>query len=726
MNFSTLQQRTIASFLSSIFLVSLLIPSHRIYAQNVMKLPEIGTMLVRTASFIPPIVRGMTIYPQNPFQFDFIIDAGDNDFNSEVFTRESLKLIKYFLTALTVPENEMWVNLSPYERNRIIAKGLGQTEMGRDMLTQDYILKQLSASLMHPESSLGEDFWRHVYGSSHEKYGSLDIPLNTFNKIWIIPEKAEVSIHGTNVFVAESRLKVMLEEDYLALNEHINNTKHGLTTITKDAIQIIKGESSDIIRDVLIPEIEKEINNGEHFANLRQIYHSMILATWYKQNLRNSILGQVYIEKNRLKGIDLQDKIINQQIYDQYVKSFEEGVFNFIKEDYDVTTRLVIPRKYFSGGLDLAMTTTVAGDAAVEKLEDILADRPNQTVKFSLETDKGEPISVVSMQDDQKSTEDRNKNIPMTTPSDYRVEDSMVGVISSVSKLIYKIYIRNRSGLGSGFFVGEDDKYVYVLTNHHVIQYHKEISIFIPNSKESSTIPAEVIAIKKRPFLSITQVMFSFKGDMALLRVDKANLPEGYNAPMVRFSSRENFIRIGSGHQLDPGAIYGVDYYNSKDLLLKPIKRKETKMLVFHDKDLITTEISWSGASGGFISNSKGRVVGMSMSTTVSGKLNLVIPLTELLDFLKKHEVPGVQIENSQTEGNVPDMAIMSLVKKEEVGGIDFNSNMMDLKTQGKLGFQTIPVNMQSLHHLQIDGLVPVIYQIVPTSMPNLINNLKK
>jgi ABC-type sulfate/molybdate transport systems ATPase subunit len=73
---------------------------------------------------------------------------------AKAFNPESSKLIKYFLASLTIPEKDLWVNLShPYEKDRMIArKNLGQTEMGRDMLAQDYILKQLTASLIYPES----------------------------------------------------------------------------------------------------------------------------------------------------------------------------------------------------------------------------------------------------------------------------------------------------------------------------------------------------------------------------------------------------------------------------------------------------------------------------------------------------------------------------------------------------------------------------------------------
>ena len=73
------------------------------------------------------------------------------------------KIIKYFLVSLAMPNKDMWVNLSPYESKRIIPEVFGQTEMGRDLLAQDYILKQFTASLIYPEEGLGKKFWSKVY-----------------------------------------------------------------------------------------------------------------------------------------------------------------------------------------------------------------------------------------------------------------------------------------------------------------------------------------------------------------------------------------------------------------------------------------------------------------------------------------------------------------------------------------------------------------------------------
>ena len=335
------------------------------YAQSALNLPPVGTMIAPTSDFVPVVMRGIKIFPDNPLKFDFIMDTGNTDLEDEKFEEESSKLIKYFLASLTIPEDELWVNLSPYEKDRIIPDKLGVTEMGRDLLAQDYVLKQLTASLLYPEDELGEKFWDRVYSKANELYGMTEIPVNTFNKVWVVPESATVYENGDVAFVTESHLKVMLEEDYDALQQDKHETNdetmpvgsHGHKMDVADTSYI----ASNVIRDIIIPEIEKEVNTGEHFVLLRQIYNSMILATWFKRNLKESLLGQVYIEKNKVSGVDVEDKKVSKKIYDQYLEAFKVGVYDYIREDYDPNKKAMVPRKHFSGGFgfDRAMADAV-------------------------------------------------------------------------------------------------------------------------------------------------------------------------------------------------------------------------------------------------------------------------------------------------------------------------------------------------------------------------------
>jgi len=315
-----------------------------IYAQDFV-LPAPGQMVALSPAFNPPILKGLKVHPENPFKFEFILDQGNSSYSAE----ESTRLIKYFLAALTVPEKDLWVNLSPYEKNRIVPQTFGQTEMGRDLLAEDYMLKQITASLIYPEGAVGRKFWKKIYQEAAAKFGTTNIPVNTFNKVWIVPEKAVVyeNAKAGTAYVVEAKLKVMLEEDYLSMAKHTE----------KEAGTF----SSQIIREIVIPELTKEVNEGKNFAQLRQVYNSLILATWYKKKIKDSILEQVYADKNKVAGVGYGPNQV-ETIYQQYLKAFKKGVYNYIKEDVDPLTQQATPRKYFSGGVnffgDLAMITT--------------------------------------------------------------------------------------------------------------------------------------------------------------------------------------------------------------------------------------------------------------------------------------------------------------------------------------------------------------------------------
>ncbi len=321
-------------------------------------LPAPGTMVSLTPAYAPPLVRGIKVYKDNPFKFDFIVDAGDSKYgpNDPAFKESGKKLIAYFLASLTTPEKDMWVNLSPYEKDRIIPQNFGDTQMGNELLAQDYLLKQVTSSLMYPEGETGREFWKKIYMESLKRFGSLNIVVNTLNKVWIVPDRAVVyeNPKDNTVVLVESRLKVMLEEDYLAL--------------TKQKVEVAAANqqmSNDIIREVVVPALEKEVNEGRNFASLRQVYHSLILATWYKNNLKKSILSRGYVDRNKTNGIDIENKNLNQLIYEQYLKSYRKGVYNYIKEEVDPATNTVVPKKHFSGGFTaLGLNSKIQNEAA--------------------------------------------------------------------------------------------------------------------------------------------------------------------------------------------------------------------------------------------------------------------------------------------------------------------------------------------------------------------------
>ena len=377
-------------FICSLVMITFAMTSINIpflHAQELI-LSKPGEMVHLSPTFSPAMLKGIKVHPDNPFRFDFILDKGDSVIpaqagiqQQELLKQESTKLIKYFLASLTTPENDLWVNLSPYEKDRIIPNSFGLTEMGRDLLAQDYMLKQITASLIYPEDSIGKQFWKRIYEESSKKFGTTNIPVKTFNKVWIVPEKAVVyeNAKAGTAYVVESKLKVMLEEDYLAIDKNrrrpgdmFNKTNETCPQADCQAAKPLNMKApqvnnrnaqldtstlgSQIVREVVIPQLTKEINQGKNFTQLRQVYQSLILATWYKKKIKDSILSQVYTDKNKTAGINVDDPQEKLKIYEHYLKAFKKGVFNYIK-DIDTPNGISVPKKYFSGGMFMKLGT---------------------------------------------------------------------------------------------------------------------------------------------------------------------------------------------------------------------------------------------------------------------------------------------------------------------------------------------------------------------------------
>ncbi len=360
-------KRLISVWIIVSFIVSSVAWPGRGYAQDHLALPLPGTMVNLSPAYVPVLVKGLKIHPENPLLFDFILDTGKSGLkvNSTEFKSESEKLIKYFLASLTIKEDDLWVNLSPYEKDRMIPAELGKTELGRDMLAQDYILKQLTASLIYPEKQLGKEFWDKVYTKAQQMFGTSDVSVNTFNKVWIVADKAKVLERNNAAYIVGAHLKVMLEEDYVALNKRGQNKRGQLnSTVPISSIDklspSVNSLGSQIVREIIIPELDKEVNQGQNFAPLRQMFYSMILASWYKLALKDALLNQVYANKGKIKGVETQNFVSLQpkNIYQMYLQAYKKGVFNYIKEESIIASpkgeaipASTIPRKYFSGGL---------------------------------------------------------------------------------------------------------------------------------------------------------------------------------------------------------------------------------------------------------------------------------------------------------------------------------------------------------------------------------------
>jgi signal transduction histidine kinase len=154
----------------------------------------------------------------------------------------------------------------------------------------------------------------------------------------------------------------------------------------------------------VIPALTKEVNEGKNFAQLRQVFYSLILATWYKKKIKDSILNKVYSNQKKIQGLTPtrghvpegavspspmpSDSAMNMKapqgntvndvevIYQRYLQAFKKGVYNYIKEGPDADGQMV-PRKYFSGGVKaryqfgITLTTVDRSNANPAQMADL-------------------------------------------------------------------------------------------------------------------------------------------------------------------------------------------------------------------------------------------------------------------------------------------------------------------------------------------------------------------
>jgi len=270
-----------------------------------LSLPAPTALMQASAAHELPTLTGMSFDAKDPARIRFLFDSNDEQGVEKAVAEEALR---YFLAALALPEQALWVNLSPREPDRVIDATFATTELGRGFLEQDYLLKLFSASLTKPDTTAGKAYWAAV--------GDADL-----SKIWIAPKTAAVYEQGDRVLITAATLKPQAKAE------------SGAT-----ATDAVSG---------LLPAVEREINSGRSFAQLRQMYRAVILARWFKERVRDAAVKR-YAGSATVTGIDTEDAAYKEQVWQRYCRSFEKGVYDQVTRDPSAPKT---KRRYIAGGI---------------------------------------------------------------------------------------------------------------------------------------------------------------------------------------------------------------------------------------------------------------------------------------------------------------------------------------------------------------------------------------
>ena len=327
--FLTLQQTGFAQVAS----VELNVTGHLASLRNTLPADKIRPLHLRSISY-----DGLNN------NFKLLLDKGDTkNPKAKDIELTTKNLLNYFFVGIALPNTAFWVNLRPDSPDNIIDPLLAQTEVGRIFLESDLQLKKDVADALNPQTPEGRKYWDKVYQKAGQIYESQNVTIPTLTRPWIVPDEIIVGESAGSAYVYKATLKVMLEQDYLK--------DSAAYSFQDEREKQLNEYSSQIIREEIIPKLTRSINNSNHYAALRQVYYSLILAQWFKARNRgkNNQYSRL-IDSKDLSNLQSKVGYSADTYFKAYKDNFEKGEFN-VKEPVYTPYGQVI-RSYFSGGID--------------------------------------------------------------------------------------------------------------------------------------------------------------------------------------------------------------------------------------------------------------------------------------------------------------------------------------------------------------------------------------
>ncbi|MGW1957016.1 hypothetical protein ACWCPI_30400 [Streptomyces sp. NPDC001920] len=241
-----------------------------------------------------------------------------------------------FFVWLSMPRSTFWVNLNPTEPDRIVDADLGRTDVGRIMLQADLQLKKTTAALIHPKTELGKKFWNRIGGR-----------CMSF-RTWIVPGQARVNVQGDQLYILDAPLEVKMESQHLS-----GEGSSGAASCKDRSDPGAEKRNDKTFRDLILPGIERAVNHGSQYADLRRVYLSRVAAEWYRERdtQRPSTYGDL-IDQGDVSRWETRTKWKPRDTFDAYVRSYKEGEFKV--NERTRKGNYVYTRTYIYGGVDLS------------------------------------------------------------------------------------------------------------------------------------------------------------------------------------------------------------------------------------------------------------------------------------------------------------------------------------------------------------------------------------
>ncbi|MGE5309317.1 MAG: hypothetical protein ACM3OC_09540 [Deltaproteobacteria bacterium] len=281
-------------------------------------------------------------YDANSEAFNLFVDKGSFRSKPDDFIKDnSGKLFEYFLVGIALPDSSFWVNLRPDSPDRIIDPLLEKTEVGRILLEADLQLKKDVASLTSPDTQTGREYWRKLYEKAETLMGS-NAAIPTVTRPWIVPDEVIIQRGPAGAYIYKATLKVMLEQDRLKDSPDYS--------FNDERLKELNAYSTTLVKELIIPQLTKEINSSKRYSELRQVFYSLILAQWFKKQFKGTAGGYArMIESSDISSLVCRTPVSKETYFSAYRDSFAKGEYNTTEQVNGIKGMTV--RRYCSGGI---------------------------------------------------------------------------------------------------------------------------------------------------------------------------------------------------------------------------------------------------------------------------------------------------------------------------------------------------------------------------------------
>ncbi|MEU8889835.1 hypothetical protein [Streptomyces sp. NPDC048442] len=238
-----------------------------------------------------------------------------------------------FFVWLSMRPDSFWVNLSPDEPDRIVDPKIGRTDVGRIMLQADLRMKKTVGELIHPNTKLGKEFWKHLNGKCY-----------SFRN-WIVPGRASVYATRDELYIVDAPLTVKSQADYLT-TQGVDGAKG-----CRKESQATENRNEALYRKLILPRLQRAVNKAPEYAQLRRIYLSRIAAEWYRaRSTKHHTTYSSLINSGDVSRWPHNGAWKPRDTFDAYVDSYRNGEFKV--KNRTRKGNYIYTNTYVYGGVD--------------------------------------------------------------------------------------------------------------------------------------------------------------------------------------------------------------------------------------------------------------------------------------------------------------------------------------------------------------------------------------